>query len=126
MAKATPDDVLDAFLDEIALATMLYVCSAQPANFAGIAAVTLASVALTPGDGGGDFTIANGDTSGRKLTVAQQAAISITASGTANHIVLAISGSSRLIYITTCTSQALTSGGTVTVPAWDIEVADPS
>jgi hypothetical protein len=31
---------------------------------------------------------------------------------------------SKLLYVTTCTSQSLTSGGTVTVPAWDIEIAD--
>jgi hypothetical protein len=33
---------------------------------------------------------------------------------------------SALLYVTTCTSQALTAGNTVTVPAWDIEIADPS
>lgn len=126
MAKATPDDVMDAFLDEIALADMLYVCSGQPANFAGIAAVALADVALTPGDGNGDFTIANGDTNGRKVTVAQQATVPIDTTGTATHVVLAVAAGSRLIYVTTCTSQGLTSGGTVTVPAWDIELADPT
>lgn len=123
MAKATPDDVLDAMADEIlANADTQYVCSGQPANFAGIAAVALADVAIDSGD----FAKANGDTNGRKVTVAQQATIPIVASGTANHIALADAGASRLLYVTTCTSQALTSGGTVTVPAWDIEVADPT
>lgn len=123
MAKATPDDVLDAMADEIsANADTLYVCSTQPANFAGIAAVALADVAIDSGD----FTKANGDTNGRKVTVGQQSNVPIDASGTAGHIVLADAGASRLLYVTTCTSQALTSGGTVTVPAWDIEVADPS
>lgn len=123
MAKAVPDVVLDAALDEIATATRLVVCSAEPANYAGIAAVLLASVALTAGDGNGDYVVANGDTSGRKLTVAQQADIAITASGTATHV--ALDDGVSLQYVTTCTSQALTSGGTVTVPAWDIEIADP-
>jgi len=36
-----------------------------------------------------------------------------------------VSGS-VLYYVTTCTSQALTSGNTVNFPAWDIEIADPS
>lgn len=126
MAKATPDDVLDTFLDEIALADTLYVCSGQPANFAGIAAVALADVTLTPGDGNGDFAIGNGDTNGRKVAVAQQSAVPIDSSGTANHIVLADAANSRLLYVTTCTAQALTSGGTVTVPAWDVEIADPA
>jgi hypothetical protein len=114
---------MDAMLQVIDNATTLTVTSAQPANQAGIAAVALASTTLTAGDGNGDYTIANGDTSGRKLTVAQQASISISASGTATHVVL---DDGTNIYVTTCTSQALTSGGTVTVPAFDIEVADPS
>lgn len=122
MAKATPDDVLDAMADEIiANADTLYVCSDQPANFAGIAAVALADVTIDSGD----FSKANGDVSGRKVTVAQQSAVPIDSTGEADHIVLADVANSRLLYVTTCTAQNLTAGGTVTVPAWDIEVADP-
>jgi hypothetical protein len=114
---------MDAMLQLIDNADTLTICSAQPANVAGIAAVRLAEVALTPGDGNGDFTIANGDTSGRKLTTAQQSAMSITASGDATHVVL---DDGTNLYVTTCTSQTLTAGGTVTCPAFDIEVADPA
>lgn len=121
--KACSDAYMDAMLALIDDADTLTVCSAQPANVAGIAAVALASVALTPGAGNGDFTLGNGDTNGRKLTVAQQAAISIAASGDATHIVI---DDGTNLYVTTCTTQTLTAGGTVTVPAWDIEVADPS
>lgn len=121
MAKATPDAILDAMADAIiAAATQLIVCSGQPANFAGISAVALADVAIDSGD----FTKGNGDTSGRKVTIAQQSNIDIDASGTATHVVLA--SADTLLYVTTCTSQSLTSGGTVTVPAWDIETADPA
>lgn len=124
MAKATPDAVLDAMADYIiAAADKLYVCSGQPANYAGIAAVALADVAIDSGD----FSKADGDVSGRKVTVAQQTAVPIDSSGTANHVVLAKdAATSALLYVTTCTPQALTAGGTVTVPAWDIEVADPA
>ena len=124
MAKAVADDVLDAALDEIATATRLVVCSDEPANFAGIAAVALADVVLTAGDGNGDYTIANGDTDGRKVTVAQQADIEIDTTGDATHVTL--DDGTTLQYVTTCTSQTLTDGGTVTVPAWDIEIADPT
>lgn len=121
MAKATPDAILDAMADAIiAAATQLVVCSGQPANFAGIAAVALADVAIDSGD----FTKANGDTNGRKVTIAQQATVDIDTSGTATHVVIA--SADTLLYVTTCTSQALTDTGTVTIPAWDIEVADPS
>lgn len=124
MAKAIPDAVLDVLLQEIATGTRMVVCSGQPANFAGIAAVALADVTLTAGDGNGDFTIANGDTSGRKLTVAQQSSVVIDASGDATHV--SIDDGTNLLAVTTCTTQSLTSGGTVTVPAFDIEVSDPS
>ena len=123
MPKATPDAVLDTMLDELEnTVDMLYVCTDEPANYAAIAALTLASVALDSGD----FAIGDGDSSGRKTTVSQQTGISITASGDADHIVLADAANTTLKYVTTCTSQTLTSGGTVTVPAWDIEIADPT
>ena len=125
MAKATPDAVLDVMLTDIALSSILHVCSAQPANYAGIAAVSLADVVLTPGDGNGDFAIAD-HTSGRKLTVAVQTAVDIDVSGTATHVVLAVTASSTLKQVTTCTSQALVDTGTVTVPAYIISVADPT
>jgi hypothetical protein len=124
MGKATPDAVLDTMLTDIATSTVLHVTSAEPANFAGIAAVSLADVTMTAGSGNGDYTIANGDVSGRKLSVLAQNAVPVDASGTATHIVLATG--SVLKYVTTCTSQALTSGNTVNVPAWDIEIADPT
>ena len=124
MAKFAPDVTLDAIGVKVATATRLVVCSGQPSNFAGIAAVALADVAMTAGVGNGDYTAADGDTNGRKLTVAQQSAIPIDSSGTATHV--SLDDGTILLYVTTCTSQALTAGGTVTVPAWDIETADPS
>lgn len=124
MAKAIPDAVLDVLLDEIATGTRMVVCSGEPANYAGIASVALAEATLTPGDGNGDFTIGNGDASGRKVTIAQQSDLSIDVSGDATHV--SIDDGSSLLAVTTCTTQTLTSGGTVTVPAFDIEVSDPS
>ena len=124
MAKFAANEVLDALLAEVATSTRMVVCSAQPANFAGIAAVALADVTLTAGDGNGDYVIADGDTSGRKVTVGAQSAVPVDTTGTATHVTL--DDGTTLQYATTCTSQALTSGNTVNVPAFDIEVADPS
>lgn len=125
MAKWLADSTLELILALVDNATRLVVCSGQPANFAGIAAVALADVTVTAGAGNGDWSaVADGDVSGRKITMAQQADIPIDASGTATHV----SGDdgSTLLFVTTCTSQALTSGGTVTIPAFDIEVGDPT
>ena len=118
MAKKIDDVFLDASLDKVATCVTITVCSAEPANFAGIAALALAAASLV----GGDFTNANGDTSGRKVTTAQKASLAITANGTATHVV---KDDGVNIVVTTCTSQALTSGGTVTIPAHDLEIADP-
>jgi hypothetical protein len=125
MAKATPDAVLDKTLDEIATATRMIACSAQPTTYTEAnATYALADVTMA----GGDFTKANGDTNGRKVTMGAKSAVLIDTSGTANHIALVRVSDTTLIYVTTCTSQALTANGsnTVNFPAWDIEIADPS
>ncbi len=122
MAKYANDLGLDAALDWFAASTILHVCSSQPANYAGIAAVSLGSVVIDSGD----FTKADGDTSGRKVTIAAQTISAASASGTANHVVLASTADSTLRYVTTMTSQAITSGNPIGVGAWKIEIADPA
>lgn len=123
MAKYSADANMDAMLANIATCTLLTVCSTQPTTYAEASSTyKLADVTLTAGAGNGDYTLANGDTNGRKLTVAAQADVAIDSDGTAQHVALCTG--SVLLYVTTCTSQALTSGGTVSVPAWDIEVSD--
>ena len=125
MAKAVHDDVLDAMLDKIATANILTVCSTQPTTRTeAVTTYKLADVVVTAGDGNGDFTIANGDGGGRKVTVAEQADIDIDSSDDAQHV--ALCDGSDLLVVTTCTLQALVAGGTVTVPAFKIEIADPS
>ena len=52
------NDVYDAALDELATATAVHACTAEPANHAGIAAVSVGNYTLTAGDGNGDWTIA--------------------------------------------------------------------
>ena len=123
MAKATPDAVLDKMFDYIAsVVTTQYLCSGQPANFAGIAAVALADVALT----GADCTKGNGATDGRKMDIAAKNDVVIDASGDATHVVLA--SGSELLYVTTCPTKTLTSGGgnTVDIPGWTMTLRDPT
>jgi hypothetical protein len=129
MAKYQIDAMLDAALAYItANTTQLCVCSAQPTTYAEATTTydggaSKYKLALKGGLTSGSFTgPANGDTSGRKITVNQQATITVDASASATHI--ALCSGTTLLYVTTCTSQALTVGNTVTVPAWDIEIAD--
>lgn len=125
MAKTVHDDVLDGALNVIATATRMTACSAQPTTYTEAnATYALADVTMA----GGDFTNANGDTSGRKVTVGAKSGVLIDTSGTATHIALMLVASSKLLYVTTCTSLALTANGsnTVNFPAFDIEIADPT
>lgn len=123
MAKATPDAVLDKILDEIATATSMVACSAQPTTYTeAVTTYALADVVMA----GGDYTKANGDTSGRKVTVAAKSAVDVDTSGSATHVALVRTADTTLIYVTTCSSVALDAAGTVNFGAWDIEIADPS
>lgn len=122
MAKSVHDDVLDGAFDVLDQADLMTVCSQQPTTRTeAITTYKLADIAVTPNT---DFTKANGDTSGRKVTVAAKSGVTVDSSGTATHIAL-VDGT-RLLYVTTCTSQALTAGNTVNIPAWDVEIADPT
>lgn len=125
MAKKYDTTVYDGALAVADNATAVHVCSSEPANHAAIAAASLASVAVTPGAGAGDYTTGAGDASGRKLRLLAQAGISVTATGTATHIVG--TDGATLLWCTTCTSQALTSGNTVDLPAFDpVEINTPT
>lgn len=75
-----------------------------------------------------DFTKANGDSSGRKVTFGGKTGVTIDASGTPTHVALCKSGDSTLRYVTTATGSALTSGGgnTCSIGSFKIEIADPS
>jgi hypothetical protein len=127
MAKAAPDAVLDKILTEIATASRLTVCAGQPTTYTeAITTFKLADVDVTPGDGNGDFVISNGDVNGRKIRTLAQSAVPIDTGGNADHVALVRVSDTTLIFVTTCTLQALVALGTVDVPFWDVEVSDPA
>ena len=122
MARWQNDSMLDAGLDWIrARVTQMTVCNAQPTTYAeATTTYKLADVAITSTD----LTLNDGDTSGRKIDVGSQTNVTVDTTGTASHIALAGSTGSVLLYVTTCTTQALTTGNTVNIPGWDIEILD--
>jgi hypothetical protein len=133
MAKRVLAAMLDKYLDgfktgggSVGPCTRMVACSAEPTTFTEAnATYALADVTLA----GADFTIGNGDGAGntpRKVTVAAQNGVTVDASGTATHVALLDVANSLLLLVTTCTSQALTSGNTVNFPAFDIEVGAPT
>src|SRR5688572_21559606 len=98
------------------------VCAGQPTTRTeAITTFKLADVAMTPNT---DYTKANGTTSGRKVTTAAKNAVPVDTSGTADHVALV--DATRLLYVTTCTNQVLTSGNTVNIPGWAAEILDPT
>jgi hypothetical protein len=122
MGKKSSDLVMDAALDYIQAngGHMVVLSASAYDTSAAVVSATLASATTASAD----FTKADGDTNGRKVTVASHSGTTITASGTATHLAL-INTNGSAIYQTTTGSQALTSG-TVDIPAWDIEIADPT
>lgn len=123
MAKVAPDAFIDAGLAYLQACDLMIVCSAEPTSYAdATATVDLASITMTATT---DFPITNA-ASGRKVTVAAKSGQTINHSGTATHIALCKVGDTTLRAVTTCTSQALTSGGTVDVPAWEWNIQDPT
>lgn len=124
MAKTVHDDVLDGALNIIKNnATRMVACNAQPTTYTeGNATYALADVTVASGD----FTIANGTTSGRKATVAAKTGVTVDTSGTVTHICLLDVTNSKLLYVTTTTSQAVVNPGTVDIGSWAIEIADPT
>lgn len=123
MAKWTNDDAMNAMLDKYALCTTILLCSSQPADRAAALTAALADATVTPGDGNGDFTITDGDASGRKLIVTAQPAIDVDTTGIGNHV-CGIDGSD-LWFVTTCANQSVLDSEQVNFPAFDIEVGDP-
>jgi len=122
MGKLLDNTILDAGLDLIAAGTKLTICNAQPTTYAHAnVSYNIASIVISAGD----FTGPADDTSGRKLTVNAQTSITIDSTDTATHVAIIKSVGSLLLYVTTCTSQALTAANKLNTPAFEINFRDP-
>lgn len=99
--------------------TRLELCSAEPANYAGIAAVALGNkTSLAIG------AAANGAVSGRRVTVAAITNGSVTANGTATHWAIHNGSNTLVASGSLSASQVVTSGNTFTNAAFDITIPD--
>lgn len=123
MAKSVSTDVLDGALSVLKTSvTKMVVCSAQPLTFTDAnTTMKLAEVTMVATD----FTLAAGVTNGRRVTTGAKSAVPVLATGSATHVALVDVSGSRLLYVTTSSTQALTIGGTVNITAWDVEIANP-
>jgi len=125
MAKSIHDDVLDQALNYVKNnGTRLCVCSTEPTTHTqALTTYMLAIKTIADTDYTGPSA---GDISGRKIRVNAASSVSVTNSGDAQHVALVDFANSKLLAVTTCTLQTLTAGNLVNVPAWDIEIADPT
>jgi hypothetical protein len=129
MAKFVLDAVMDAALNEIIdNSDQLIICAGQPATYTDAttdepSGNALGEVGITSSDFTGP---SDGDTSGRKLTVNQQTGITVDVTGTADHVAIVDDSNSRLLLVTTISSQSVSAGGTADVAAFDQEIADAS
>lgn len=97
-------------------------CSTQPTSRT--EAVTTYMLASTTLNKTTEITLANGDTSGRKMTISAKSGVSVTNSGTGQHV--AICDATNLLFVTTTSSQAVSVGGTVDIGSWKDEIAAPA
>jgi len=122
-----PDTVIDKGLEDIAKnGDRLYLCNAQPSLYSSLASYSLGYATLTTGVPGVSFTIGDGDTSGRKVSVAEKD-VTATKTDTCNHIAVADSVNELLKAVTTVSGFSTVSGDDVTVKAFDLwEIRDPA
>jgi hypothetical protein len=124
MGKSNHNDVLDAIGQYyINHCDKMVLCSQEPLTFVEAnSTYFLAGVAMAAGD----QALADGDTSGRKVTTAAKSGVPVTNTGTSNHCALLDTVNSKLLRVTTHTAQALTAGNTVDIGAYKEETADPT
>lgn len=125
MAKTVHNDVLDAALNYVKTnGTRRCVCSQEPTTYTeATATYKLLDVDIISTDYTGP---ADGDSSGRKLTVNQKTGVAVDSSGTVAFEAIVDVSNTKLLYVTTVTSQVVTAGNTATLNSWKIEIADPS
>jgi hypothetical protein len=123
LGKSTTTAVLDKILDEIATATEMTVCSGSPATYTDAHTTNvLARWARVSGS----FVKGAGTPDGRALTVAAATSGSITSTADAMTVCLNRIADTTLLYTTSCSTQTLSSGGTVDTNAWVITIRNPT
>jgi hypothetical protein len=99
----------------------LNICDTEPTTYTEAhTTYMLAQVAIT----GADYTLADGDTSGRKVTVAGQTGVTVTNAGTSAFAAIVDTAGSDLLLYSPCTAVALLAGNTINTTSFDWEVTD--
>lgn len=115
---------MDVMLDYVKTnGDAINLCSNLPTTYAeATSTYMLAQGALT----GADYTIAAGDTSGRKVTIAAQTGIAVSVQGTTRVAAITDSGGSALLIYAPCSEILIYVGNTINTTAFDWEIQDVS
>lgn len=126
MSKFLNDIVLDQALNYIkSNANLVLLCSDQPTDFTD--ALNNYPTGKLLGQGvvdATDFTVQNGVSQGRRVTMSTQVGVAITTSGTVTHIALVDTVNQTLLAVTTITSQAVSASETAQLNATDWTLND--
>lgn len=125
MGKIVHDDILDAavgYCEDNANEIVLLNADPGTSYTQAHSAFALGRIAV----GSDSFVVANGDVSGRKMTVSAQSSIGVDVTGNCNHCAINDTDNSKVLVVTTVTSQELTSGNAASTPAFDQEIEDPT
>ena len=105
------------------------VCTTRPATVAEAWNVSTGLICLARSSGASVSAPAS-TTNGWTVKSTQVASITVSNSGVADHVALlsvgATSDGISLLYVTTCTAKSLTTSDTVTIPSFNIRIADPT
>ena len=133
MAKSISHDALDAAFEYIASrADTLVLCSGPPLTVS--EAMTpvdsggrmLGASPLVGGLGNGDFTVAPGLISGRRLAVSARDGLAITVSGSVDHLAVVSRIHDEVLMVTALTEALpVEAGSMISLNSFSNEIADP-
>ena len=99
------------------------VCSTNPTNVAQ-AIGTSGSIRIAK-TSAATVGAAGSTTNGYTVKVTSAVSLTVQLAGTAKVVVLC-AGTSKIAYVTKCTTRAMTTSDTVSIPAWHIRIANPT
>lgn len=103
-------------------ANQLFLCSAEPTTYSGVAALALGYANITSAN---FDAVANGAESGRALKLNSVSDISISVAGTITFIALVSNALQKLLYVFSATPTVVTIGTTLDTNVYSIEIRDP-
>ena len=114
MANKTSIQSWQAFVDRIKGASVVHVCSSEPANYAGLNAVSLGNKAI------GSYNLTVPATGEKKVSIPAVNDVPITKTGSAQWVVYVNTSAQELSVVVEVTPVQMSAGGTANIGATSI------